>query len=500
MKLNRILLISPPYDRFKGKAYALFPIGLGYLATMLEKQGYFVRIYNADFGKEEMASFIKRNHLNWVESQDNFIREMKEKNSYIWNEVRSVIKTFNPDMVGFYTTTVTLPVIIELLKITKEIMPQCLTVLGGPHVTLMPEQTLKLSQVDYILAGEADRTIVDFCNAINKGESVGNIPGLGYKVNNEMILNKNRDFIDDIDSIPFINRDIIMFKELYPKGALYGGMLGSRGCPFRCTFCASTKIWGNRVRFRSVKNIMAELKCLDENYGEDSFYFFDDTFSSDKKRVHELCDALIEGKHHMRWSCYSRVDRVDMELLNKLKKANCTAIDIGIESGSDRVLKMMNKKITVDMVRKAVKLIRKSGISLHTFAMVGLPYETEIDIRKTIALLKEIKPDKTNMSTFLPYPGTEAYEEVVKQGMLSGDFDWSTNFKYSHHSFYNYFTPNIPRNVHLTLVRDAVMAAKSINDMTLSKRFRGHWNKRKYYFQNPRIVLKYICEKIRCKA
>jgi len=208
------------------------------------------------------------------------------------------------------------------------------------------------------------------------------------------------------------------------------GILGSRGCPYNCTFCGSSKIWKRKLRVRSIDNILGEIEKLIKDYGKPGerfdIKFWDDTFTSIRKNVINFCNALIQRglNKKIRWYCLTRVNLIDEEILKLLKKSGCNAIALGIESGSDRILKAIRKRITTEQVRNAVKLIKKHGFRLNTYWMLGFPEETEEDIRASINFLTELRPDSAFVSVLVPFVGTDEYEKVVQAGLMDESYDW----------------------------------------------------------------------------
>ena len=274
--------------------------------------------------------------------------------------------------------------------------------------------------------------------------------------------------------------------------------MGSRGCPYECTFCASAAIWKRRIRYRSVDDIIAELKSLKNKYGLTEFVFMDDTFTIHRKRVKEFCEELIREDMGLKWRCSSRADFVNVQILNLLKRSGCTGISVGVESGSDRILRLMKKGVTVENIRRAAKLIKKHGFDFIALFVVGLPYEPADDIRKTIDIIKEIKPDSMNLSTFFPYPGTEAHVEVVKQGLLPPDYDWANNLELGHHSLHNCFTAHMPAEELKNLIIEAIDIAQQVNRPTMRKTVRKYWRKKNIYLSHPGDTARKLILKVKC--
>lgn len=382
----------------------------------------------------------------------------------------------------------------------KQINKNCITVLGGPHVTVLPDEVMVKREVDFILMGEAEYSLTELCNELKKGTlNLKKIAGLGYREGQKIIINKDYDFIQDLKALPFVNRDLILNIESYPKWVIGGIIMGSRGCPYNCTFCASAAIWKRRIRYRAVDDIIAELKFLKSKYGITGFVFMDDTFTISRKRVKEFCDELIRENMGLEWSCSSRADFIDKPILEILKRAGCKGISIGVESGSNKILRLMKKGVTVENIRRAAKLIKRYGFEFTALFVVGLPYETANDIRKTIDIIKEIKPDKMNISTFFPYPGTEAHVEVVKQGLLPANYDWANNLELGHHSLHNCFTPHIQPEELKGLITEAIEIAYNVNKPKMRNTLKKYWRRRNLYVLHPGDTVKKLVAKIKSK-
>ena len=468
-----------------------FPIGLGYLATMLNINGYEALIYNAEHSSSKTEKLDNSDILNRTKGQENFIRNALDEEYYVWVEIKRYLENLQPDLVGVYTTTVAYPIVLKILSLAKQIKKNCITVLGGPHVTVLPDEIMGKREVDFILMGEAEYTLVELCNELKESTlNFKKIAGLGYRDGEKVIINKSYDFIKDLEDLPFVNRDLILNIESYPNWVIGGIIMGSRGCPYNCTFCASAAIWKRRIRYRAVDNIIAELKYLKGQYGITAFVFMDDTFTIHRKRVKEFCEKLIRENIALEWRCSSRADFINEQILDILKRAGCSGISVGVESGSDRILRLMKKDVTVEDTRRAAELIKKYGLEFTALFVVGLPYETANDIRKTIDIIKEIKPDRVNISTFFPYPGTEAYTEVVKHGLLPADYDWANNLELGHHSLHNYFTPHIPPEELKELIIEANEIARQVNKTKMRDTVKKYWRRRKLYISHPGDTVK----------
>jgi anaerobic magnesium-protoporphyrin IX monomethyl ester cyclase len=245
------------------------------------------------------------------------------------------------------------------------------------------------------------------------------IGGISYRNNGEIVHNPERPFIKDLDSIPFPSRDLLFNKASYNSEDM-GILMTSRGCPYRCTYCA-TSIWKRNTRYRSLDNVIDEIKFVINRYGTTQFTFKDDSFTVNRKRVHEFCDRLIDKKIKIKWDTNTRVNLVDEELFIKMKEAGCNSIKVGIETGSERILKLMRKHISLEQCREAARLFKKVGIHWTGYFMMGLPTETKEDAYRTLNFMKELKPDYASFCTYEPFPGTELFDIGLNKGLTKQD-------------------------------------------------------------------------------
>jgi radical SAM superfamily enzyme YgiQ (UPF0313 family) len=240
-------------------------------------------------------------------------------------------------------------------------------------------------------------------------------------------MNGPRPLIQNLDALPFPARDLLPMDKYIPLPNQYkrkpvANLMALRGCPYQCTFCSANAVFGCSLRMRSAQRVYDEIKQLVDTYGIREISFWDDTLTVNKKWLHELCDLIISNHLDITWSCYARVNTVDLDLLKKMKKAGCWNIFYGIESGNQELLDRIKKGITLDQIRNAVKLTKKAGIEVRGSFMIALPGETPEMAHKTIDFAIELDPDYAQFSITTPYPGTELFEQAKQYGELSGDF------------------------------------------------------------------------------
>lgn len=425
--MARVLLINPPWYRILGSNFEFIPLGLCYIAGVLRENGHEVAVYNADFRRDEVVlPFI----LKMTKSYQAYEQILSDLTNPIWREVEDRIRTFRPDIVGITAMTPKYSSAVNVAKIVKQFDPSVSVVMGGPHPTVLPTETAKNGCVDAVVRGEGEYSFLELENAFENGKVPRNILGITYKHNNRIVSNPNRPLIEDIDKLPFPARDLVLDKESYFAQA-FGVMFTSRGCPYSCIFCASNKIWGKRVRFRSPENVVAEIKYVCKIYGTRYFQFEDDTFTLNKKRTERICDLIKQEDLDIEWCCDTRTDLITDDLLKKMRAAGCTSVNLGIESGNENILKISKKGITLNQTRNAVKLTKKHGLKVTTYFMIGLLGETKDTIMDTINFMYELSPDMTCLSITTAYPGTELFEMAMNKNLIAKENDWASYFHQS---------------------------------------------------------------------
>ena len=336
----------------------------------------------------------------------------------------------------------------------------------------MPEEACESEEVDYVVSGEGEYAMLELSRYLLKGKcEIEKVKGIAFKKDGKVFCTPKRSRIRDLDALPLIDHDLLLNKKAHKASSL-AMIIASRGCPHRCTFCASVPIWDRKVIYRSCDSLLNEIERNHNILKNSSFRFFDDTFTSNVRRTIEFAEKCVERgiNKKLQWTCLSRVDSVSVELIKSLEKANCTSICLGVESGSERILKTLKKDINKDMVRDKVKMVKKSKLSLHLYFMMGSPFEKETDILETYEFIEELSPDSMNLTTFTPYYGTELYDICVSKGLVPRKHDTSMYERVGHHNWHNYFCPEIPKERYFELVEMMMeLADKTRNRMTRKK-------------------------------
>jgi anaerobic magnesium-protoporphyrin IX monomethyl ester cyclase len=404
--INPTASIETAGGRFKGLLTAMPPIGLALLAARLREQGREVAVYD---------SFIGRG------GPDGAAREVRSR---------------RPDVVGLPVVTPYASEVFVQAAAVRAASPSSTIVMGNIHADLFAEDILKQGIADIIVHGEAEDTIVDIDRAVVDKTDLESIPGISFRRGDEVVRTAARPSIEDLDSLPFPAWDLFPMQHysLF-KFALVATpatlICGSRGCPYRCTFC-SLHVMGPRRRKRSIPNLVDEIEWLHERFGMREVAFVDPIFPISNREGLQFADELIRrGLHRkVKWVTETRVDLLDEELLRRCYESGLRRVMLGIEVGDDAVLDGLNKRFVVNESRTAIELCRKVGVQTVGFFMVGVPGDTPKSIERTIELARELQLDFAKFTVFVPYPGTTDYNNLKAQGKLQGDEEWTRYTSY----------------------------------------------------------------------
>jgi len=400
----KVLLVFPPitlkerYGReIEDVGGILPPLGLAYLAAVLEEHKCAVEILDAP------ALSLKVEQLP---------HEVSKR---------------NPDLIGISAITPFFHRTLEAVEMIRNVCPDATTVLGGPHASLFPEQTLADNpSVDIVCVGEGEYTLLDLVQTIEGGGDLRQVKGIVFREKGQIVRNLPREPIENLDDLPLPARHLLPMTLYKPLPNQYRRLpvvhlMASRGCPFGCTYC-SNAVFGRSTRTRSPGNVVDEIKSVMRDFNGKEIQFWDDTFTLKRSWAMELCQLLMKENLGVLWTCETRVDRVDKEILELMARAGCWKIGYGVESGDQELLDLVKKGITLDQVRQAVKLTKNSGIEVGLSFMLALPGETPGKARQTIEFAKELDPDYAQFTITTPYPGTELYDQAKEYGTLIQDF------------------------------------------------------------------------------
>ncbi len=334
-----------------------------------------------------------------------------------WGELESDLRSFAPDFVILSITTPSLKDDLKAADLAKKVNPQVVTIAKGAHFNTLDVQTLeRCPSLDLALRGEYEET----CMEIGKGLPHSEIKGLTWRDNGVVKRNEARGLPNDLDTIPFPARHLSR-NDLYIRpdtGEKQTTIVTNRGCPFSCTYCLANQVSGLKNRYRSVENVIAEIRECVDKHGIRNFLFRSDLFTQNKKWVVDLCNRIVEEKLDIQWASNSRVDTITPEALEAMKRAGCWVIAFGVEKGSDKALEAINKKATIDQARKALKMTREAGIKRSIYILIGLPDDDMSVVAQDIEFAKELDPDFLEIFYPYPFPGTPLYKEAVAAGLL----------------------------------------------------------------------------------
>lgn len=391
----------------------------------------------------------------------------------ISNDYRRVANTVleeRPDYLGITASTVSIYNAAKIAQMVKDENPAIITLIGGPHITATPVETMRrFPQFDVGVIGEAERTIVELLSTATWGK-LGEIRGIAFRNGDNVVQTERRPYIGNLDELPLPAWHLLpnLTKHYCPpvhtvKRLPATLMVTSRGCPSKCKFC-DRSVFGNSLRAYSAEYVMRMIRKLYYDYGIRELQFRDDNFLAFRSRIVELCTLLKKEKLDVVWSLAGRADMVNPETLEMLVNAGCWQIWYGIESGSQRVLDSINKRIKLDKIRETVMLTKKAGISVGGFFMLGLPTETRRDIEDTIRFSQELDIDEAHFTFFTPFPGCELYSTVEQYGEF--DDDW-----------------------HKTSCWNPVFVPHGMTEKQLVR----YWKKASFgFYFRPRVILNYV--------
>lgn len=427
----RVMLINPVMTSCKRRKFSLNePLGLAYIASYLLENGHEVKILDAF----SMGA-------NNVERDEKYFRYGLSDKS-----IKRHIKDYKPEIVGI-TSMFTLHAkgVHFTAKAVKEANPNIPVVVGGSHVSILPEWVLSDKNIDLIVKGEGEETFLDIVNRVEKGRSISRVQGTIERKNNGIKINKSRPLIKDIDSIPFPARyllpmNIYLNDKRKSKMCMRpprANMITSRGCLFNCIFCIIHGVWGRSWRGRNPVKLVDEIEMLNKEYGVREVAFQDDNVSLDRDRMEKLCDEIIERKLDIKWSTPNGIAiwTLDKSLIKKMKKSGCYKLTFGIETGCQKTQEYIRKtQINLDKAKEIIKHCNRVGIWTHSAFIIGFPHETPEQIKQTIKYAISTDLDMVTFWIAFPWPGTDMHDDFRNSGLIpimtkEDMMDWMANFK-----------------------------------------------------------------------
>lgn len=398
----RVLLLTPPRGLWKDEVErpgnTTQPLGIAYVAASVRAGGFPVKVIDA------------------------YSQGMPGP------ELREQIESYKPRVVGISALTPQWPDARKVTDIVKDIDRDIVTVVGGVHVSALPEEVTGYPNVDIAVIGEGEDTMLEICEAMARGADFRNVDGLAYRKDGSMRKTLQRSINNDLDRLPFPAHDILpepSFYNPFPSWGLKGNfssIISGRGCPYNCTFCDVTAQQGKKYRLRSAGNVVEEMVWLSREFGVTTFSFRDPSMFCNRRRLVELCRLIDEKGLKVAWTCNGRANEVNPEILAKMKQAGCRLIQFGIEVGNEEMLQSI-KRVSREKVINAVRETRKAGIEAHGYFMFGFIQETPETIEETIAFAKELDLDSAGFAVMVPFPGTQEFEQYKKEGLLLTE-DW----------------------------------------------------------------------------
>lgn len=408
-----------------------YPIGLAYISAILKQNGHETLIYDAEHDPYSTSQ-------SWLEASgkyQEYISGLQNEAHYIWNELRDLIKEFKPDAIGISMLSVKYPSARFSAKICKEFDPDVPVICGADHPTVFPNIVLEDKNIDFVVRGEGELTILELVNALEKGTGFKDIKGISYKHHGQVIHNPDRELIPDLNTLPYPAITSLKNFETY-RPLDFGAIMASRGCPFLCTFCGVCTIWTHKVRYRDPITVFEEMKMLYNTYNTDFFSFRDPSFTLHKNRIIELCNLIKASGMNIKWECTTRADLFDIPLLKLMTESGCVNIRLGIESGSKIILEKMKKNIDLEVVKSAAKLLNGENVYWSAYFLFGTPDETRETIEETVKFIDEIDPPFVTIARFTPLPGTEMYMELEDAGLINPYTDWCLEGNQSYQTHY----------------------------------------------------------------
>jgi radical SAM superfamily enzyme YgiQ (UPF0313 family) len=389
----RCLLINPFYPLSENPSP---PLGLAYLAAAMEKAGVEVEI------------------LDFVVFP------------YIEADFRSKLKQFNPDIVAATAVTMTFDRAVGIIQEARRCSPGCLTVMGGPHVTFCAEESLSAyPELDLVVLGEGEETIVEIAEEAGKERNWRHIPGLVFRQGESIVSTGKRSHPIDVNTLELPARHLLALGRYRALGMPIS-MTTSRGCPHACIFCVGRKMVGAKVRYRDPVKVADEMETL-AGYGFCQINVADDLFTANARHCLAVCDEILKRNLNVKWTSFARVDTVSLMVLQRMKDAGCQAVSFGIESGNAQILKTIRKGITLSQVIEAVSLCNQVGLLPHGSFILGLPGETPETLKETLAFGEKLKKLGVSYGFHLlaPFPGTRVRQDCAELGITILSNDWS---------------------------------------------------------------------------
>jgi anaerobic magnesium-protoporphyrin IX monomethyl ester cyclase len=418
----RVLLLSTPHPLEESP---LPPLSLTYLASVLIQEGIEVKIL--DF-------LVTRYHPG---------------------KLRRELEEYRPQIVGATCVTLNYPIARRILKVCKAFDPHIFTVIGGPHVTFAQEETLLRSPwIDALVIGEGEKTLVELARIVEEDKDIHHVPGIAFADGDTVVKTPPQVHIENLDQLPLPARGLLPMARYRALGTPCT-VITSRGCPYSCIFCSGRRMFGPKVRFRSPGLVVDEIERLQRDFGLDKINIVDDTFTVNHQHARSVCEEMLRRNLKIKWSVFARVDRISEDLAQLMKQAGCEWVLFGVESADEEILKTIRKGITLDEVRRAVKIAAEAGINVFNSFILGLPGESWDTALKSLAFGDELYHKygaKYGFHMLAPLPGTELYDRAKDYGIRILSRNWAR------------YNANEPITETAAMSREMIKEAMSIYD------------------------------------
>ncbi len=381
----------------------------------------FLGVVAPSLGIGYMAAVLEQNNID-VDVLDSCALELS------YDEIGEEIIKRNPDIISISALTPTIGSALDSADKIKSVKPNAIVVLGGYHPSFEYKSVLEEENVDLVVRGEGEYTMLDLVQTIEDGRDLKEVEGLAFKDKDtgELIVTPDRPIIHDLDELPFPAFHLFPMEKyrILNITTNVATIITTRGCPMQCSFCSSAALHGRYLRRRSYMNVVDEIEMRLKEENIDTIAFMDDTFTLDVKFVRNFCEEIKRRNLKFWWGCTTRVDTLNEELLEMMKDAGCITLFMGVESADQQMLDKMNKNITVSKTINAFKLARKVGIRTIASCVIGMPEDTRESMQKTIEFVKSLNPSYALYSLATPYPGTRFYKETFEKNLIKIK-DWS---------------------------------------------------------------------------
>ena len=391
--IQKILFIQPPplkeQDLMEGIKYP--PLGITSIAGFMRAKGYTVGLYDG-------CAF-----------------------SATTEDVLSEVKKFEPDVVALTATSAIIYHAFAVASLVKQFNPSIKVVIGGPHATELPYHALSNENVDVVLRGEGELSLLELMEAYDKGSDLHLVKGIGFRDNGKIFLTSPMPLLKDIDELPFPAYDLLPLEKYQSPYSLrkpFIAMVRTRGCPYDCSYCEIPNVYDRRFRVQSPERSIKEIDYLVKELGVKEIAFKDSIFTIVPSNVMKFCDLLMERNYDLTWCANARVDNFNLELAKKMKQAGCFSVTFGLETGDQRILDNLRKRATLEQGREAVKIAKKAKLDVVANFMVGNPGETYGSIENTIKYMKEVDPTYVYMGFCTAFPGTELRRQAEQNNWL----------------------------------------------------------------------------------